>query len=580
MNPLVRRIAIVGAGQSGLQLGIGLLRAGHAVTLISNRTAGDIHSGKVMSSQCMFDSALQTERDLALGFWARQCPDVQGMSFTIADDRGRKRVHWTARLDGCAQSVDQRLKIPAWLREFERQGGELTIRDAGVEDLEHCARSHDLVIVASGKGEIGALFELDRARSPFTRAQRALSLAYVRGMQPQEPFAAVSFALIPGVGEYFVFPALTTSGPCEIMVFEGVIGGPMDCWAEDDTPGQHLEKCKRLLEQFVPWEAERARDAVLTDSNGILTGTLVPHVRRPIATLPSGAQVLGMGDALVLNDPVTGQGANNAAKCAEIYLESILGWRERELHAQWMRQTFERYWRGYAQWVVQWTNSFLAPPAPHVTRLLTSAAELPAIASTIANGFDDPRTFYPWWFDADEADRFLGVAARQTTHDRFDRRDLRKALGQFATGVAVITTRTREGRRVGMTANSFSSLSLDPPLVLWSVARNAPSFADFMSCGHFAINVLAASQHHLSRQFSTAQADKFDGVACREGIAGVPVLEDTIACFECRSIRQYDGGDHVIMVGEVERYGRLEGEPLVFHSGCYRVATRHPHVPD
>jgi flavin reductase (DIM6/NTAB) family NADH-FMN oxidoreductase RutF/2-polyprenyl-6-methoxyphenol hydroxylase-like FAD-dependent oxidoreductase len=579
-NTLVGRIAIIGAGQSGLQLGIGLLRAGHSVSLISNRTASDIRSGKVLSSQCMFDTALQTERDLELDFWATECPDVHGMSFTIADSKGRRCSNWTARFDRCAQSVDQRLKVPAWMHEFERCGGELTIRDAGIEDLEHCARTHDLVIVASGKGEIGSLFEIDRAKSPFTSPQRTLALAYVRGMRPQEPCSAVSFTLIPGVGEYFVFPALTTSGPCEIMVFEGLIGGPLDCWAQTDAPEQHLAKCKRLLREFVPWEAERCREATLTDANGVLAGRLVPHVRQPVATLPSGAHVLGMGDALVLNDPVTGQGANNAAKCADVYLDGILNARDGQFHPQWMRQTFERYWRGYAQWVVQWTNSFLMRPAPHVTRLLSSAAAVPALASTIANGFDDPRTFYPWWFDADEADRFLGVTTAQESLDRFDRRDLRRALGQFATGVTVVTTRTADGRRVGMTANSFSSLSLDPPLIMWSLARSAPSFADFTSAGHFAVNVLAANQHHLSRQFSTPQSDKFDGVGCRDGVAGVPVIEGSIACFECRNLRQYDGGDHIIVVGEVEHYCRLEGEPLVFHSGCYRIATRHPHVPD
>jgi len=528
----------------------------------------------------MFDTALQTERDLALDFWGTQCPDVRALSFAIVDERGRRRSGWTARFDRCAQSVDQRLKVPAWMQEFERLGGELSLCEVGIDELERSARTHDLVIVASGKGEIGSLFELDRARSPFSSPQRALALAYVRGTRPQEPCSGISFSLIPGVGEYFVFPALTTNGPCEIMVFEGLLGGPMDCWSEQDTPDQHLEKCQKLLSRFVPEESARCREAVLTDANAVLTGRLIPHVRRPIATLPSGAAVLGMGDALVLNDPVTGQGSNNAAKCAEVYLESILARRGGRLDTQWMAQTFERYWRGYAQWVVQWTNSFLGRPGPHVLRLLAAAAEVPELAATIANGFDDPRTFYPWWFDADEAERFLGSQTGRASGQRFDRRDLRRALGQFATGITVVTTLTPDGRRVGMTANSFSSLSLEPPLVMWSVSRTAPSFADFTSASHFAVNILAADQHHLSRQFSTPQPDKFEAVGWRPGVGGSPVLEGSIACFECRSARQYDGGDHVIVVGEVERYCRREGEPLVFHSGSYRIATRHPHLPD
>ncbi|MCY1314210.1 FMN reductase (NADH) NtaB [compost metagenome] len=100
--------------------------------------------------------------------------------------------------------------------------------------------------------------------------------------------------------------------------------------------------------------------------------------------------------------------------------------------------------------------------------------------------------------------------------------------------------------------------------------------ADFTGASHFAINVLAAPQHHLSRQFSTPQADKFGGVDCCEGTAGVPLLNGVLARFVCRNVRQYDGGDHLIFIGEVEGYERFDGEPLVFHSGYYQVTTRHP----
>jgi flavin reductase (DIM6/NTAB) family NADH-FMN oxidoreductase RutF len=286
--------------------------------------------------------------------------------------------------------------------------------------------------------------------------------------------------------------------------------------------------------------------------------------------------VLGMADAVVLNDPITGQGSNNAAKAAEVYLESILERPEGPFDEQWMARTFDRYWRGYAQWVVAWTNAVLAPPEPHVVRLLTAAAQLPDLAATIVNGFDDPRGFYPWWFDAAEDDRLIASKREQQESGRFDSRSFRQALGQFATGVAVVTTRAEDGRRVGVTANSFSSLSLDPPLVLWCLARDAPSRTAFAAATHFAINVLAADQHHLSRQFATPSEDKFAGVAVQDGRAGVPLLEGVLAHFLCRNVRQVDAGDHVIVIGQVEHYETFEGEPLVFHSGAYRVATRHP----
>ncbi|MCK9815143.1 MAG: flavin reductase family protein [Candidatus Pseudomonas colombiensis] len=157
-----------------------------------------------------------------------------------------------------------------------------------------------------------------------------------------------------------------------------------------------------------------------------------------------------------------------------------------------------------------------------------------------------------------------------------DPRELRNLLGQFATGVTVITTRTADGRNVGMTANSFSSVSLDPPLVLWSLSRTAPSLGDYLAASHFAINVLGAEQHDLSGRFARPAADKFAGVDFTPGQAGVPLLDGVIATLVCRNVTQYDGGDHLIFLGQIEHYRHGPGEPLVFHRGQYRVATAHP----
>lgn len=526
----------------------------------------------------MFDSALATERELGLNLWDAKCPPVEGISFAVPSPLGSKAIDWSARLDNPAQSVDQRVKIPRWMEQFQNAGGELRIKEAGIHELERCVDGYDLVVVASGKGELARIFTVDCGRSPYAKPQRALALTYVRKMRPRAPYAAVSFNTVPNVGEYFVFPALTTTGPCEIMVFEGVPGGPMDCWEDVRTPEQHVERSKHILEEFLPWEAERCSDIELTDANGTLVGRLTPTVRNGVAILPSHRHVLGMADAVVLNDPLTGQGSNNAAKCAEIYLESIIERGEQPADPHWMQETFDRYWTGYAKWVTEWTNLMLRPPA-HVLQLMDCAGKIPAVAAAVANGFDDPRSLFPWFMERAEAEAFVKKAAKEVA-DRFDRRDFRRALGQFATGVAVVTAMGREGRCVGMTVNSFSSVSLDPPLVLWSCARNAPSFPDFCDASHFAVNILAANQHHLSRQFSTPLPDKFAGVVWREGPGRCPVLDGTTAHFACRLVKQYDGGDHIIFLGEVEEYKYGEAEPLVFHSGRYRITTRHPDIPD
>jgi flavin reductase (DIM6/NTAB) family NADH-FMN oxidoreductase RutF len=576
----MRRIAIVGAGQSGLQLALGLLGHGYEVTLVSNRTPEDIATGRVTSSQCMFDDALQAERDLDLDEWDSNCPSITDIGLTLHGAGGADDARWQARLDHPAQSVDQRLKVPSWMRRFEQRGGRLVMNEATLEGLDSLSRDHDLVIVAAGKGDIAGLFARDPEKSPFHSPQRTLALAYVRHPGRRDTPATLTFHLLPGIGEYFVFPALTTSGPCEIMVFEGVPGGPMDRWNANASADEHLATCRNILQRCLPEEAERLKDYVPSDANGFLVGQLTPVVRRPIGTLPSSAKVLGMADALVLNDPITGQGSNNAAKCAALYLQSILELGRNDATPSWMQTTFDRYWRGYAQWVVQWTNSLLGATPEHVARLLRKAAEVPSIAAAIANGFDDPRTLYPWWFNAVEAERFIDVRMSEGATDRFDRRDLRTALGQFATGVAVVTACCADGRRIGVTVNSFSSLSLSPPLVLWSLSKLAPSLPDFCSTRHFAINVLAHDQHHLSRQFSTPQADRFSGLQCAEGIGRVPLLPGVIARFECQNVRQYPGGDHIIFCGAIERYQRYDKEPLVFHSGRYRVATRHPDFAD
>ncbi|HEV2732357.1 MAG TPA: flavin reductase family protein, partial [Terriglobales bacterium] len=186
---------------------------------------------------------------------------------------------------------------------------------------------------------------------------------------------------------------------------------------------------------------------------------------------------------------------------------------------------------------------------------------------------------FPWFMEPAEANKFLQQEAK-TVAERFDRRDFRHALGQFATGVTVVTARAPDGRKIGVTVNSFSSVSLNPPLILWSLARQTPSFADFATCTHFAVNVLEAKQHHLSRQFSTPVVDRFAGVEVTEGKARIPIVSGAIAYFLCRKVKQYDGGDHVILLGEVEEYKYTDGEPLVFHSGRYRIATHHPDIVD
>lgn len=165
-----------------------------------------------------------------------------------------------------------------------------------------------------------------------------------------------------------------------------------------------------------------------------------------------------------------------------------------------------------------------------------------------------------------------------TTHG-LDLRDLRNAFGQFATGVTVITARGAGARRAGITANSLTSLSLDPPLLLFCLANGAPSYETFCTAEYFAVHVLGVEQQGLSQRFSRPAEDKFAGLPVDEGPGGVPLLGGCLARFVCTRENAYVEGDHTIFVGRVREYERGEDEPLLFHAGSYRLAAPREAVP-
>ena len=152
--------------------------------------------------------------------------------------------------------------------------------------------------------------------------------------------------------------------------------------------------------------------------------------------------------------------------------------------------------------------------------------------------------------------------------------DFRAALGSFVTGVTIVTASDSAGHDVGVTANSFNSVSLDPPMVLWSLARKSASLPVFAAASHFAVHILASDQEALSNRFARPAADKFAGLEVGRGAGGAPLLAGSAAQFQCRAAFQHDGGDHVIFVGEVERFERSARPPLAFHGGRYAVAAR------
>lgn len=163
-----------------------------------------------------------------------------------------------------------------------------------------------------------------------------------------------------------------------------------------------------------------------------------------------------------------------------------------------------------------------------------------------------------------------------TQNPAIDPHAFRRALGNFATGVTIMTATGPDGEKIGVTANSFNSLSLDPPLILWSGAKNSRSCAKFETATHFAVNILASDQMALSNQFAGKSEDKFAGVTWEEGIGGVPIFEGCAGRFQCELYDKFDGGDHWIFVGKVVSFDESGRPPLCFHQGAYSMVFGHP----
>ena len=400
------QIAIVGAGQSGLQLSIALIKNNVNVTLFSDRSADEILNGYATSSQAIFNTALEYERALGLNFWEDRCPNNWTVSFSVSNDTyQKKQLYWRGFLNYPFQSIDQRIKFSAWMNEFVVLGGELIVKSITREEIKKLTKIYDLVIIATGKGRLSEIFSRNHQKSRFNKPMRMLSLFYVTEML-SDPYPGVRANIIPGVGEYFTMPGLGKTGICDMMLFEKIINEPIDCRDTTMTAEMQLHESIQWLKKYLPWEGNRCQNIKLADEKSFLRGQYTPIVRYPVCEISDNRFVLAMGDAVVLNDPIAGQGANNASQCAQIYMDSILNNTGRVFDAQWMITTFNKFWN-YAKWATEWSNLLLLPPQPHVQKLLESAEHSQELSNLLANAFDNLETIFPWILSPSETELII-----------------------------------------------------------------------------------------------------------------------------------------------------------------------------
>jgi hypothetical protein len=409
-----------------MMVGVGLVRKGYDVTVVSDRTPEEIRNGRVTSSQGMQATPIAYEREMGLRLWEDIYQPWEGLEFNVLSPADGSKVSSFAQRvgpqngepDWLVDSIDQRVKMPAWIYRFEELGGRMLYETADLEALDRYAAESDLVLVASGKGEIGKLLERDDEKSVYDKPQRALGLAYVRGMEPIETRdhgvinRGLTWNAVPGVGEYFVCNALTTSGECDIMIFEAIPGGPADVLDMRDGPEQYLKNCVDVLKKFYPHEAERCQNLELTDDLGILSGRFPPTIRKPLMQLPGGGLAMGIADAVCLNDPITGQGSCNAAKFAKVVYDAVLNRVHEPFDGEWMQEVFDSFWK-QAEAVVQWTNHLLDGPGPAASKLLMAANDNQEIADFLLRGMDDANRLMPYFFDEAAADDLIGRLSRK-----------------------------------------------------------------------------------------------------------------------------------------------------------------------
>jgi 2-polyprenyl-6-methoxyphenol hydroxylase-like FAD-dependent oxidoreductase len=454
----IRRFAIVGGGVAGLLTAHGLRRAGHDVTLFSDRTAEAwLRASRPTGSAARFAPALSYERELGLDRWHDEAPCIGGAHIVFCPKPNLRLATSTGRQKAPAYAIDMRLQCHDWMNRLEERGGRVVIENVTASRLDAIAEGHDLTIVASGKAELTNLFARDPERSVYDRPRRAVAMVIAKGPRlalEGVPFLGVKNNIVDGLGEAVWMPYFHRDvGPCWNFVFEAHPGGPMDLFGSVKTGDDALAAAKTIIERFVPWDAAWARGMELADPLGWLAGRITPTVRRPVATLPSGRVVTCVGDAAMHFDPLAAQGANNATKMSRHLVRSIEARGAQPFDAAWMTRTFDAFWDDEGRPAYALTNIMLEPMTPAGRLLLVAQygsdgvrTDGPQkIADLFAEGFADPRLLVDALLDTREAKRLIAGATG---------RSWAAATARGALGIAAAQVRQRIAAARGALASS------------------------------------------------------------------------------------------------------------------------------
>jgi len=415
----VRKIAIVGSGIIGLIAAHALRKRGYEVTLYSDRTPEQwLNESRPTGTAARFEMALAYERELGLNHWDDVAPRGEGVFLTFCPKLHNRLIRLIGRAARPFQAVDLRLQCHRWMNDFD---GRLNIENVSVERLDAIARDHDLTIVAAGRADLCRLFPRDDARSMYDKAQRNLAMIITTGGAMSFegcPLTPVKFEFLGTDGEAFFVPYFHKDhGPAWNILFEPKPGSRMDQFNEAKSGEEVLAIAKRVIHEFFPWDDEWMRPMQLADPNGWLTGRVVPMVRKPVATLPSGRVVMSLGDTAISYDPIVAQGANSGVKQTRHLVDAIVARGDQPFDEKWITATFDAFFHEHARAACDFTSLFLEPVPDAAKELLIAQygsdgradndSGRQRIANAFFENFNDPRRLTATFRDMQRARAFI-----------------------------------------------------------------------------------------------------------------------------------------------------------------------------
>ncbi|WP_019392755.1 styrene monooxygenase/indole monooxygenase family protein [Priestia filamentosa] len=385
-----KKICIIGSGTAGLQLAYSF-KEEFDVTVIHSNSSDKIRNGRVMSTQVHFGSTRNREKRFKMPKWEDKTL-LKSIHMTV----GNQKL-FVGKLKEPALSVDQRFYFSQCLKDLENKGISFRLMRVNKDDIESLVDEFDLIIDCTGKSGPLFPFPIEKEFSPFQVPQRKCIVGYFLGVKPNNPLG-ISVTVLPEMGEMFEIPAMTEHGPVTILFIMAVPNRELDAFKEIKHAKEFTNQMKNVTQKYFQDIHERIEQDIfaLSDEKAFLQIAIKPVIRKPYATFKNKL-VIGCGDSVFLNDPITGQGCNLSSYCAEQLYETLIQYRD----ANWDTQLGEAYWdrtKTFVREVTEWTNAMTQMLPQHIVQLLLAGVENQKIADEVAEWFEEPQKAHEAFF--------------------------------------------------------------------------------------------------------------------------------------------------------------------------------------